>query len=325
MRKTFLLFVAMGGCSDGAVRPLPLPELEDVAFADLDGTRLMFTRVNIDASRAEANSARYVIDGPDATVATYEFVPDAVLSPDGSRMAYNAYDGGADIGVANLDGSEPKRIATGFLDSQTQGEPAWSADGARILFTARPHFDGQIQVPASIRSVSPQGGAARVERSFPALSTPMGCPTSAHQKERVSQSANGGFVVACYNELWTATPNADDAPLRVHTAQQGWFLMAPVWAPDGQRIGFFETNAVTVRLRVLDLATGSVVTLDERTTHQSSKEGHSLCWSPNGATIVYVWLVAPNRTNLFTVKVPGGVPRQLTTRAESLDRSPSCA
>jgi uncharacterized protein YjdB len=57
-------------------------------------------------------------------------------SPDRTRIAYSASRGGSsDLYVVDADGRNPRRITT---DPGSEGEPVWTPDGARLVYTATP-------------------------------------------------------------------------------------------------------------------------------------------------------------------------------------------
>ncbi len=67
------------------------------------------------------------------------------LSPDRSRIAFSSNRGGTyDLFLMDADGGQPRRLTT---DAGTEGEPAWTPDGSRIVYTATPP-GGQPQLYA---------------------------------------------------------------------------------------------------------------------------------------------------------------------------------
>jgi TolB protein len=73
---------------------------------------------------------------------------DAVLSPDRTRIAFSSNRGGSyDLWIMDADGHNSRRLTS---DPGAEGEPAWTPDGARLIYTAKPKT-GSSQI-ASIRA-----------------------------------------------------------------------------------------------------------------------------------------------------------------------------
>ncbi|MGH7527172.1 MAG: TolB family protein, partial [Gemmatimonadales bacterium] len=78
----------------------------------------------------------------------------AVRSPDRTRIAFSTNRHGSyDLYVMDADGRNPRRLTT---DPGNEGEPAWTPDGARILYVATPRTG-----PAQIYSIRADGGDGR--------------------------------------------------------------------------------------------------------------------------------------------------------------------
>lgn len=61
---------------------------------------------------------------------------EAVLSPDRTRIALSSSRAGSlDLWIVDADGRNPRRLTT---DAGTEGEPAWTPDGSRLVYTATP-------------------------------------------------------------------------------------------------------------------------------------------------------------------------------------------
>ena len=109
---------------------------------------LLSTIYIVDAAGTRLNR---IPEGPSAPE-LFEAEENPVVSPDGSRVAYNthrysngllwnrAYD--HEIATSNLDGTDPKRLTT---DGRGSIKPVWSLDGTRIaLSTHVEEFTRQI-------------------------------------------------------------------------------------------------------------------------------------------------------------------------------------
>ena len=57
------------------------------------------------------------------------------MVPDGSEIAFQDDDGGVGIGLMNTDGTNMRDLITSTAQDSTYGQPAWSPDGTRIVFT----------------------------------------------------------------------------------------------------------------------------------------------------------------------------------------------
>jgi uncharacterized protein YjdB len=78
----------------------------------------------------------------------------AVRSPDRTRIAFSSSRAGSyDLYVMDADGRDPRRIT---VDAGNEGDPVWTPDGSRILYTAAPRA-GTPQV----MSIRPDGGDPR--------------------------------------------------------------------------------------------------------------------------------------------------------------------
>jgi TolB protein len=66
------------------------------------------------------------------------------LSPDGTRVIYEASDGtNFDIYMMNVDGSEMHRVAYTYWNEYT---PRWSPDGSQIIFTLENYVSGEANI-----------------------------------------------------------------------------------------------------------------------------------------------------------------------------------
>ena len=310
------------GCADQG--PSTLPRLEEVPFENLDGATIMFMRT-IPAGPI----GRYVIDGPARSVARYPYVHRGTISPDGDRMTYSALvslDIGYDTYVASVDGSWPRRLLVGT--NNAEGWPSWTADGARVLFSRRTVvFQGQA-LPPAIRSAASDGSDRRDERSFSLTNgANQVCPLVDFPDGRVSQSPAGDFLLGCRNEIWVVPADVAMPPRLLHTSPQNGKVVAATYSPDGQRVAFFEATPSVVWLRVLNTVSGEVSTLDEFTVNPGTvwPAVETLCWAPNGGTIVFVRSATSAATHIYTVRLSGGGAQPFTARPSTFDYAVSCA
>ncbi len=87
----------------------------------------------------------------------------------------------------------------------------------------------------------------------------------------------------------------------------------PSWSPDGQRLAFAVVTASGRVIRIFDLATGRIVTVDPELNSFSG-----LTWSPDGTRLAMEGRIGDSGTNdLFIVNVESGERQQVTDTAWS--------
>jgi uncharacterized protein YjdB len=80
---------------------------------------------------------------------------DAVLSPDRTRIAFSSNRAGNyDLWIMDADGHNARRLTS---DPGTEGEPAWTPDGTRLVFTATPKAG-----PPQLASIRTDGADSRM-------------------------------------------------------------------------------------------------------------------------------------------------------------------
>ncbi len=156
------------------------------------------------SSRASDNYDIWVMDGGGGSAARLTTDPaedtDPAFSPDGSKIAFQRYDGGGDVYVMNVDGSDQTVLAEGY-------DPAWTPDG-RLSYAFR----------SDIWTMDADGGNQQLlvaSGSHPAWS-PDGTKVAFVRGQNMFIAAadgSGATQIASY---------ADD----------------PNWAPDGSRIAY---------------------------------------------------------------------------------------
>jgi dipeptidyl aminopeptidase/acylaminoacyl peptidase len=189
------------------------------------------------------------------------------ISPDGTRLAFEAVDGGnTDIYVVNVDGSDLRRLTT---DEATDQLPQWSPDGATIVYDnagAREDAqDPQFSKTAEIYTVPADGSA-----------TPTQLTHNQVPDAGASFSPDGAriaFLSGASDGLWTMAADGGDAK-RVSPPGVGGFT--PRWSPDGSTLAFTDYSDAyrpmvalgsqyaerpLVLVALLDLATGRVTEL----------------------------------------------------------------
>jgi Tol biopolymer transport system component/imidazolonepropionase-like amidohydrolase len=137
-------------------------KIKRVDFATGQATDVPFT-ANVEAEIGPRVHFDYRVD--DSAMVTARLIRYPVLSPDGKRAAFTAFDR---LYVIDLPSGKPRRLTTG-----TQGEfmPSWSPDGNSIVYVTWSSQGGHIQ------SVPSAGGPPRQLTTSPAFySSPVFSP-----------------------------------------------------------------------------------------------------------------------------------------------------
>ncbi len=121
-------------------------KIKRIDFATGQATDVPFT-ANVEAEIGPRVHFDYRVD--DSAMVTARLIRYPVLSPDGKRAAFTAFD---KLYVIDLPSGKPRRLTTG-----TQGEfmPSWSPDGSSIVYVTWSNQGGHIQ------SVPSAGGPPR--------------------------------------------------------------------------------------------------------------------------------------------------------------------
>lgn len=219
---------------------------------------------------------------PTVTTATDEFAPVRLThhlardlfpaySPDGKKIAFTSNrDGLLAIYVMNPNGSDVRRITSDSLDCHF---PYWSADGTKILFTAR----GATGSAAGYEVNTDGSGLANRPNFFITLS-PDGKRT-VFVKEFIPGSKVG-------HEIFVA--NADGSN-EARLTNNRLLDADPSWSPDGKRIaftcfpdGFVDAEPGNAEICAIDANGKNWV----RLTNNSARDQAPI-WSPDGTRIAF--------------------------------------
>ena len=151
------------------------------------------------------------------------------FSPDGQHLAFaSRREGGETVGgiwIMETGGSPARRVTRAGFD------PAWSVDGAEILFTTEYTGWGIGRVRTSqLRAVNVSTGVERVVSTGDALTAVWspGGHRIAYARAFIP-GRNGG-----QRDIWTARGDGSDP---VSVTDDGDFDGNPVWSPDGRYLG----------------------------------------------------------------------------------------
>ena len=225
-------------------------------------------------------------------------------SPDGSRVAFDFFDGQTvQIGTINPD-------ATGFVQLTTDenafhGEPAWSPDGTRIAIESDagnfPAGEGIYIIDASTGTVLSRVSA----NPFGFFDTnPRWSPDGnwiVFTRARHFAPSRNFHAFEGVNALFLVHP--DGTGLRQLTK---WGLNAalPDWSPDGSTIVFVNTEFLPIASDLFTIhPDGSGLTLLLKSAARTGVGNPR--WSPDGTKIIFAGGISPGLIGLWTVNSDG--------------------
>ena len=231
-------------------------------------------------------------------------------APDGKRIAFKRSD---EVFVRDVTTADaPLRLTNKAGREENNTQPAWTADGASIVF--RTNRADPSQNVADIWIMNADGSDERPllvqpgDQRYPSMS-PDGTRLA-----YTSQNEHGNA------DLWVANADGSGAHFVYDSGQAD---SSPVWSPDGSKLAF-ETHGpvggVDGDIFVLDLVTGAATQLTaDPPTAPVHDEGPS--WSPDGTMIAFTSERADANGDIWIVRSDGSAPQQLT-RSSILDESP---
>jgi WD40-like Beta Propeller Repeat len=201
---------------------------------------------------------------------------DPAVSRDRARIAF---DDGASLALVDPDGSDLQVLPAQSADD---GEPAFSAAGGRLAFSAGFHATGSGGDGRAIWIRDLARGTVR--RAFGGTD-----PAWSSRNWIAFESEDAG-------EIWMARPGGRGMRRLTSDGSE------PTWSPRGTKLAFLRNSSI----RILDLATRRV-RLVER-----GVGAMDLAWSPDGRRLAYtlfdggIWTLRTDGSHARQV-VPGGV------------------
>jgi len=167
-----------------------------------------------------------------------------------------------------------------------------SPTGARAVFEARGDIFTAPGDKGDVRNITATPGVA--ERS-PAWS-PDG------QEIAYFSDASGEYQIYIAKQDGTGTPRVFDLDGKA-------FYYTPLWAPDGKKILFRDSN---LKIGFIDLESKKVTRFDADYYHDPDSDAINPSWSPDSAWIVYTKLLKNRLRAVYVYSLKSGAATQLT-------------
>ncbi len=215
------------------------------------------------------------------------------VSPDGRTLAFSRSESAREQSVYLLhltDALEPEGPARKLTGDEYAWDPAWSGDGAEIIYTEGFNEDSRL------RSIPARGGVSSPIQEAGSGSYPV-----------VSRSGRRlAFVQSSsFSNIWRASlpDGADKRPVIRSTRRD----LTPQYSPDGERITFSSSRTGYREIWVCDRDGSNALQVTELRSPMSSAPH----WSPDSSAIAFQSIV-DNQREIYVVQANGSGLRRLT-------------
>ena len=343
---TFLLIflsILTAGCKKEHVNDTPtdnnpftvinlLPLSDDIPYSSMGSGKILFER-----KYYQGGSAFYLIDIDRKSSSGFKMkslITQPSISPDGTKIACslrNSADSKPNwnIYIMNTDGSD---CFAAFQSDKPAYYPTWNNDGSKIIFYTS-GFDGRLfmQSPEKNSSDTVELTKFHYADNPQWTITPSGGFTITPEGNLVgvskSENPSGIIGIKPYNGesgvSVLVSPSTDLAFVSPY-----FQVESPVISPDGSRIAFFSIYSdpaeswISLVLYIMNPDGTNVTSVGGIGGYRPTiVDGRyvSLCWSPDGAKILFAFPDGATTSHLYLVNLDGSGSVQVTNQLDSFD------
>jgi Tol biopolymer transport system component len=253
-------------------------------------------------------------------------------SPDGRQIAFvtNSVGNKGEIAVMNADGSGFHVVCGAAVCGQV-GDPQWSPDGSKLLFTNNTPYPGFNPARPSRVWVANADGSDPHALTQPQCRSGHGARRGCADDFAASWSPNGQWIAfsrypvtsnrspasqATYSVQIMQPDGSDVHPIATCTGTQCNGAMQPAWSPEGTHIAYIPSIGYTAapddsRILITSLS-GHVSTL--HTCAQACVIPQSpITWAPNGRALAF--LTGYHTQSVYVIPTTGGSMHRVASHA----------